>query len=140
MIDYFTNVEEPTLIFLGDNFPQVEESFYELLYGKSLDEVTGEERQQMFVTPFLIWANYDIEEKEIEAISSNYLALEILEAANISYDGFYTVLDEVYGEYPVVSKYGIINKEGQLLTYEDVKEDEMILLEQQLQYYQIYEK
>ena len=93
----------------------------------------------MYVTPFFIWTNYDIEEKEIGAISSNYLALEILKAANIPYSGYYSLLEKIYNEYPVISKNGIINKDGLWMNTADVQDDETLLLEQQLQYYRIYE-
>lgn len=55
LIEYFSTVEEPTLIcFFGDHLPSVETGFYNLLYGKDISDLTPEERQLMYATPMLI--------------------------------------------------------------------------------------
>lgn len=61
----------------------MESAFYEELFGKPTSELTLEEEQKMYVTPFMIWANYDIEEKTVEDISLNYLATLLLETAEL---------------------------------------------------------
>ena len=62
LIEYFENVDEPTIIcFFGDHQVQIEDEFYEHLYGKSLNDLSEEEELLKYVTRFFIWANYDIE-------------------------------------------------------------------------------
>lgn len=113
LVQYFSNIEEPTLIcFLGDHFPSIENEFYSLLYGEDISQIPAEKYQLMYVTPLVIWANYDIKEKNIERLSSNYLGLEILQAANLEIAGYDSVLKDVYEEYPVVSKNVIIDSDG----------------------------
>lgn len=51
----------------------VETEFYEKLYGKSLKELTPEEADKQYVTPLIIWTNYEMEKPELDRISSNYL-------------------------------------------------------------------
>lgn len=46
----------------GDHQANIETEFYEYLYGKSLNELDIDEIQKRYTTPFVIWANYDIEE------------------------------------------------------------------------------
>ena len=61
LLEYFSNVDEPTVIVMfGDHQPKIETEFYEELFGKSLDDLTVEEDQKRYITPFVIWANYDI--------------------------------------------------------------------------------
>ena len=46
----------------GDHQPKLPDSFYELLYGKSLNNLSLKELQKKYKVPFIIWANYDIDE------------------------------------------------------------------------------
>ena len=64
LIEHYENVEEPTcILFFGDHQPPLSNSFYEDIYGKSLDSRTPEEVMEQYRTPFFIWTNYDIEEQ-----------------------------------------------------------------------------
>ena len=87
LIDYFSTVKEPTVICMfGDHQPSVETDFIcELLGVNSLSGLTAEQEQNRHVTPFIIWANYDIEEKQIEKLSSNYLSSLVLETAGVKH-------------------------------------------------------
>ena len=76
LIDYFSEVEEPTIILMfGDHAPNLPDGVYEALMGKSLEELSLEETQQRYTTPFVLWANYDIEGSGTtgEITSANYL-------------------------------------------------------------------
>lgn len=43
LIEYFSDVEEPTMIVMfGDHLPSVEDSFYEQLFGCSMNELSAE--------------------------------------------------------------------------------------------------
>lgn len=141
LIEYFAGVEEPTLICMfGDHMPKIESEFYSLLYGEKGGELTQAEKQKKYITPVIIWANYDIEEKFIDKISANFLSLEILKAANIDLEGYWSLLNDVYEEYPVLSIPGTIDAEGNYYTTEDVKEEEMIRLQRSIQYYRLFQK
>ncbi|MBS7176386.1 MAG: LTA synthase family protein, partial [Clostridiales bacterium] len=86
LIEYFSKVEEPTIIVMfGDHQAKIEQEFYEdvLFGGKSISSLSLEENQQRYITPFVIWANYDIEEQYIEQISANYLSTLLLETAGL---------------------------------------------------------
>ncbi len=49
LIDYFSQVEEPTMIVMfGDHQASVETEFYEKLYGKSMKELTPEEADKQY--------------------------------------------------------------------------------------------
>lgn len=66
LVDYFEEVEEPTMVVMfGDHFPNVETSFYEMLLNCDWDDIELEEKQKLFTTPYIIWTNYDIPEIEM---------------------------------------------------------------------------
>lgn len=114
LIDYFKNVEEPTIIVMfGDHQPSVEQEFYEELYdGKSLDELSEEELLSRFQTPFVIWANYDIPEKNIGSISANYLSTLIMETAGVELPEYNRYLASLYARLPVISNVGFKDAQG----------------------------
>lgn len=123
LIEYFKNVDEPTLILVfGDHQPNIEEGFLDALYGSSLSGATAEENIKKYVTPFIIWTNYDIEEKQYEMLSANYLAQLMLETAGIELPPFYQQLKHLREDYPVFTVNGAIDASG---TYRELDEVEL---------------
>lgn len=52
LVEYFSQVEEPTIILMfGDHQPKIEDAFYEKLFGKSLEELDQEETERRYQTP-----------------------------------------------------------------------------------------
>lgn len=135
---YFEKNDEPTLIcFFGDHQPSIEDEFNELLYGKSLDDLTDEEQMKRYITPFFIWTNYDIEEQYIDKISANYLENSILLTAGYDLTGYEAFTYNLYQKYPVISSNGIYDKDGNFYT-EDVELDEKLINDYKiLQYYRM---
>ena len=82
LIDYFRDYEEDTIILVfGDHQPSDAEMTEAFNYRDTVDTETYNVTK--YITPFLIWANYDIEEDEIEATSLNYLSILLLDTAGI---------------------------------------------------------
>lgn len=76
LIAYFEGQEEETIIvFFGDHQPtnSVVEPVWKL-NGKRNATLTEEELSRRYKVPFIIWANYDIEETTGVETSANYLA------------------------------------------------------------------
>ena len=95
LIEYFSKVEEDTVILMfGDHMPAIEQGFYEELMGKPLYQWSHKEARSRYTMPFVIWANYDIEEKEDILTSANYLQNYLYEAAGIPKNGLNVFLDE----------------------------------------------
>ena len=125
LIEYYSQVEEPTLIvFFGDHQPPLKNAFYEVLYGKKLSERTTEEVMQQYITPFFLWANYDIEEQQDVILSPNYLGVLTAKTAGLPLTGFQTFLDEMYQVLPVITPVGMINSQGQAVTKAELTEEE----------------
>lgn len=138
LIEYYSNVNEPTLICMfGDHQASIEEGFYEVLYGKKLKDLTAEEHQQMYITPFYIWTNYDIEEENIDKMSANYLSTLILNTAGFDLTGYEAFLYRLFQEYPVISTTGVWDRNGVYYKSVDEIDDEILTQYEHLQYYQM---
>lgn len=95
LIEYFSKVKEDTLVLMfGDHFPAIEQKFYEELKNKPLYQWSFEESLTRYIVPFVIWANYDIEEQKDVVTSVNYLQNYLLEVANIPKNGLNVFLDK----------------------------------------------
>lgn len=113
LINYFSNQDEKTIIvFFGDHFPALDEEFYKSLYGKSLDELDLGETQKMYKVPFFIWANYDIEEQQIECTSINYLSSILLKTTNLSMTKYDKFLLELQNNVLAINSKGYLDSEG----------------------------
>ena len=122
LVSYFKEVDEPTVIvFFGDHQPKLADEFYQMVYGKTMDEMTGEEVMQFYHSNYLIWANFDIEEQEID-LSSNYLIPVMKEAVGMELTGYDQFLLELRKELPIVSLNGYWDTDGTY--YEDVNDKE----------------
>ncbi|WP_195269659.1 LTA synthase family protein [Eubacterium sp. 1001713B170207_170306_E7] len=114
LIDYFSGQEEPTLVVMfGDHQAYIEQAFYEELMQKPLDQWSTEELQKRYVTPFVIWANYDIPEAQVDKLSVNYLSSLLLEQAGIQGTPYNDYLMKLSETLPVINSVGIIDNEGQ---------------------------
>ena len=136
LIEYFSNVDEPTIILMfGDHHPYVETAFYEELFGKDLDDLTNEELQRRYKTPFIIWANYDIEEDYVEDISSNYLSTLLLKTAGLPLSDYDKYLDELYEKLPIIDSVGYKDADGNYYSYNEESEyDELLDDYEKVQY------
>ncbi len=113
LIEYFSKVEEPVVICMfGDHQPSIEPEFIEELLGKSINSLTAEETQKRYMTPFFIWANYDIEEQEIERMSANYLSSFVLKTAGVELSEYNKYLLKLYETLPVIDNAGYFDKDG----------------------------
>jgi phosphoglycerol transferase MdoB-like AlkP superfamily enzyme len=117
LIEYLEGYDEPTVVlFYGDHQPSIETAFVEMAEGKSLSDFTLEDRQKMYKVPFFLWANFDIEEKEIAAMSINYLSTFLCQELKLPMTGFQKYLADLYDEFPVINSVGIIDGNENYLT------------------------
>lgn len=108
LVDYFAQADEKTVIvFFGDHQPndtvasQIVDSM--LLPG---ERASDEQLRSRYLVPYLVWANYDMESQTNQNTSLNYLAAEVLEAAQIPTDAYQNFLLELKNSYPVMSAAG----------------------------------
>ncbi|MGN0482244.1 MAG: sulfatase-like hydrolase/transferase, partial [Lachnospiraceae bacterium] len=97
LVEYFNQQKEPTIICMfGDHQPYLESSFFESLIGTGLDKLNIKQTQNRYVTPFVIWANYDIDEAYIDKISANYLSTLVLQTAGVKLTSYNEYLSKLY--------------------------------------------
>ncbi len=111
LTEYFTeHDDEPTIICMfGDHLPSLETEFYEELMGCALDDLTIEQEELRYETPFVIWANYDIEEAEVDHMSSNYLSILLEQTAGLPMTQYDKFLAAMYQDLPVITTVGYID-------------------------------
>ncbi len=121
LVDYFSRVKEPTVICMfGDHQPSIETGFVSEIIGvDSLSNLTPQQEQSRYCTPFYIWANYDIEEQEIERLSSNYLSSLVLKTAGIKLTDYNKYLLNLAKTLPVIDNAGYIDNEGNYYKWSD---------------------
>ncbi|MBQ8682893.1 MAG: LTA synthase family protein [Clostridia bacterium] len=114
LIAYFEQVQEPTVICMfGDHQPSVENSFIQELMGvDSLYSLSAEAEMQRYVTPFYIWANYDIPEQTIERLSVNYLSSYVLQTAGVALPAYNRYLLKLSETLPVIHAVGCYDADG----------------------------
>lgn len=82
LITYFEGVDEKTMIvFFGDHQPNVEHQLINLLAPYRQQIVNS--YLSRYLTPFVIWTNYDIGDDDLGVMSANYLGLTALEYAGV---------------------------------------------------------
>ena len=120
LIRYFEDVDEPTVIvFFGDHLPDLDDSFYDTLLGEKTENLEGEALEQLYKVPFLIWANYDIEEQTIERTSNNYLGTYLAEVAGLEKTGYQEFLTDLREEVPCINAYGYWGSDGNFYEIDD---------------------
>ncbi len=142
LIEYFKNVKEKTIICMfGDHQPSVESDFVaELLGAQSLSNIPLEQEQLRHKTPFFIWANYDIEEQEIDKMSSNYLSSFLLKTAGVKLTKYNEYLLNLYETLPVINTVGYIDNQGVHYKWSDVSPyTELLSKYEKLQYNSIFD-
>ena len=142
LLDYFEGVDEPVIIcFFGDHQPSIGEDFVESVMGKESSEFTFEDKLKQYEVPFMIWANYDIEEEYIEEISINYLGGLLLEKAGIEGNGYTQFLQALRQEMPMINALGYMDSEGNVYEKdEDFTNNEVIHDYQIVQYNVFHDK
>ena len=120
LVTYFESVDEPTVIvFFGDHQPKLSDEFYKMVYGKTMNDMKGEELMQFYFSNYLIWANFDIEEQQTD-LSCNYLIPVMKQAVGMELTGYDRFLLDLHEDLPVVSLNGYWDAEGNY--YEDVND------------------
>lgn len=121
LIEYFSKVTEPTIICMfGDHQPSIEPEFIsEVMGGKDIDNLSVEDNQKRYTTPFFIWANYDIEEKTIPYLSANYLSSLLLKTAGVELTEYNKYLLKLSETLPVISTSGYVDNEGNYYKWSD---------------------
>lgn len=143
LIEYFSKQKDPTVIvFFGDHEPGLSNEVYSKILGKSVEKLSAEENMNLYKTPFLIWANYDIEEQENVNISMNYLSTLMLESTGMKLSPFNQFLLDIHKQIPVLTTNGYFGEDGSYYSLKDESSPyyESLRKYQILQYNDLFDK
>ncbi|MCH4886415.1 LTA synthase family protein [Acidaminobacter sp. JC074] len=110
LVDYFSHQEDETiLVFFGDHLPMLGRSFSTfkqcgLIKSQNPLKWSREEKINMATTPFVIWSNKRNLCKDLGKVSPARIGLEVLKLAPIEKSSYFSWLDQVYDQYPVINK------------------------------------
>ena len=130
---YFEKVDEPTVIVMfGDHQPGFTDSVYDELMGQSTTTLDIEDTSKMYQVPYVIWANYDIEEENLD-MSANYLSSYLLNLTGSKMTGYNKYLLDLMKKVPVLSAIcyigddGVVHATGEESEYSELIKDYQIV-------------
>lgn len=140
LIDYFSKIEDPTVIvFFGDHQPQLSESYYDSI--KPQSQWTWDEFQKRYIVPFFIWANFDIPDQNNICTSPNYLSGMVSKIAGIPMTAYQKFLLSLQEEVPVLNINAYLTRQGDWKFYtEEFWKDNPLNYYQYIQYNNIFGK
>ncbi len=122
LIEYFKQQEEPTIILMfGDHQPVA----YSELYNSVINP--DEEKELKYKVPFIMWANYDIQEDDVDKISANYLSTYLLKTAGIPGTDYNNYLWKLHEEIPVINGLYYMDKSGVIHGLSDKTSDSELI-------------
>lgn len=139
LTEYFAGVDEKTVVvFFGDHQPGDTVAAPVLANnGMSWNALSEEEVKLRYQVPYVIWANYDIEEEQNADTSANYLAAEVLKRAGVPTTSYQNFLLELKEEYPILSAVRTTDFNGEETRLMD--ETDGLESYRKLQYYQLFD-
>lgn len=137
---YFSGVNEKTVIvFFGDHQPSDTVAAPVLaMNGMAWNALDEEEIKLRYQVPYVIWANYDIDEAQNADTSANYLGAQVFARAGVPTSAYQNFLLELKESYPVFSTVRRMDANGNEETLSG--EAEAVKLYRKLQYYQIFDQ
>ncbi len=143
-LNYFKEQQEKTIVVMfGDHQPSdyiCNPILRALGSSEASREASLEEFSKGYVVPFVIWANYEMEEEEVDAISVNYLSALLMEKAGIPKTRYQEYLTELRKDYPVVTANFFQTADGKFYDYADTEQKDGLNNYAILQYNDIVDK
>ncbi len=102
LTEYFREVDRNVILcMVGDHAPH--------FVREVMEDGLSQQEQELYLrsTPFVIWANYDIEDQAKEFISMNGIVPFILETAGIRKSPYYQYMSNMMENVPVITAYGV---------------------------------
>ena len=125
------------MVFFGDHQPTdaVVRDIWEL-NGVDPDDLTEEQECLRYQVPFVVWANYDIEEQTDVMTSANFLGAQVFNWCNIPMSGYQEYLLELSKEYTAITARTAVNKKGNFVDFSDI--EDALKEYNMLQYYRLF--
>lgn len=141
LVNYFKKQDEKTVILMfGDHQPRLDDAFYEALFNCALTDMDSLDMiQKQYITPYILWANYDIKEAN-EDISSNSLSLLVKETAGIEFTPYNKFLSMFNRTIPLINANGYMDADNVWHLFSEKNEYSDLIQEYRIvQYYMYYD-
>lgn len=141
LIGYFEKVDEPTIIVVyGDHIPILGEEVYEELGYLEVEQ--AKDYVEEASTPFFIWNNYGLEQKDYEYIDASYLGAVVLDYIGFKQDPYFNYLYEQLDEIKSYHSHFYVDGEGAIKGHEEITLEQATTLEDMwvLQYDKVFGK
>ena len=121
LVDYFENVDEPTVIVMfGDHQGTVEPALLEMLAGKKESDWSLAELQRKYMTPYVIWANYPLAEHSENTVSVQNLMAEVLGQTGLETTAYSDYLRGLGRILPAMNHLGVMDSQGDWYAYDEM--------------------
>lgn len=139
---YYENQDHKVIILMfGDHQPGLDTEILNALqnYDQSNDELAGSNGMESYIVPFILWANYDIEEEEDVLISPGYLRALLLDKAGATLGTYDRFLLDCYEQYPAVNYAGYYDRDRQWHSIDQIQNDSLLHDYALLQYGKVFD-
>lgn len=140
LTEYLSNVKEPVLVvFFGDHQPT--DSVVQPLYkynGESVYALDSMEVASRYIVPFVIWANYDIEEENGVVTNPAMLGARAMKIAGVKSSPYMNYLNKMSESIASVNTIRSVGVDGSVTPIDEAKGE--LVEYQTLEYYHLYGK
>ena len=129
LINYFRNeADDVVIVMFGDHYPGLADEVYSSIYGD--DFLSLDAKMNLYKIPFIIWANFDINEEYVQCTSLNYLANYMFEAAGLELEPYSQFLNDIETNIPAINALGFYSLEsGKYKSFDEASEHEKTYLD-----------
>lgn len=140
LADYFRDVEEPTMIVMfGDHLPNLQDGFYDEIAGQCSAEPMKYQRG-VFMTPYILWTNYDSQIEEIPVMNANFFGSYVLQASGLILTDYNKCILEILNHVAVINENEVMDTQGIWYSMEELPNNlqEMLKDYEILQYNEVF--
>ena len=137
-LDRLENYPERTIVIMfGDHQPYIDFDSY-----KSKFSDTGNDYQAIsdkYIVPYIVWANYDIDWKLPEIMSTNYLLTAVKASCGIELSPMDKLRYEAMSQYPVLTWNFAVNADGEFVSPKEPMTSDIIKKYNTVEYYKLFD-
>ncbi len=115
LVEYFSDSDRPVIVCMcGDHCPSIATK----ITSKSIDE----NDTRLYMTPFVIWSNFDLADKayinESYTTGISFLMPYLMDVAGIPTSRYYKQINKLTSDYPAITANGYIDNDGVMHSYD----------------------